>query len=165
MIVVLIVAFLPTFVAMAGANPVWKFLAFLFSAFSLAGAIFLGGPLVGIASWVIAWIFAGVSYSTKGKQVPGASGLFSRRCPHCRKWISDRTTVCNHCGRDVPAARWIWEKPAPEPHHVAAGVERNYRGYTYAISMDGRADLKLPSGRWRRFSSVDELHAFLDART
>jgi rRNA maturation endonuclease Nob1 len=40
----------------------------------------------------------------------GPSGLFIRRCPHCRELIPDRATVCSHCGRDVPRKRWIWER-------------------------------------------------------
>ena len=28
-------------------------------------------------------------------------GLFDRRCPHCREWISDRAKVCPHCTREI----------------------------------------------------------------
>jgi hypothetical protein len=59
----LLLAFLPAIVALQGPNPVWKFLAFLFSALSLIGLVALVVP--GVLCWIVAWIFAGVSIGAK----------------------------------------------------------------------------------------------------
>lgn len=64
-----IIAFLPFAVSVFGRGGIWKFLAFLFSAVSLG--CFLLAPssvvwwAVMFATWVVAWIFAGVARSRK----------------------------------------------------------------------------------------------------
>ncbi len=65
MVVGLLLAFLPAIVALGGANPVWKFLSFLFCVFSLFGLVAFVVP--GVLCWVIAWIFAGVSVGSGRK--------------------------------------------------------------------------------------------------
>ena len=93
------------------------------------------------------------------------TGLFVRRCPHCRELIPDRASVCSHCGRDVPKTRWIWERSltAAQKRPSLAGSERLYRGYTYVVAENGEAELKLSSGAWRKFPSEQYLQGYVDA--
>jgi septal ring factor EnvC (AmiA/AmiB activator) len=52
--------------------------------------------------------------------------------------------------------------PVSSPQPITQPGQEVYRGHTYVTTEKGDADLKLPSGRWRRFPSTDALKAFLD---
>jgi hypothetical protein len=62
-IICLLIVFLPFLVSMRGYNPVWKFLSFLFCVFSLCGIFAFFVP--GVLCWIVAWIFAGVSFGSR----------------------------------------------------------------------------------------------------
>jgi hypothetical protein len=83
-----------------------------------------------------------------------------RKCPLCAALVRREAIVCKHCGRDLP------------PHHrddeqgnelkgtpVAAGI---YRGYDYVHFSNGTAELRLSSGKWRQFSTADDLTVYVD---
>ncbi len=99
---------------------------------------------------------------------PGTYGKYTAKWhPMVRRnFIASRASVCEHCGRDVPKARWIWESPENPPQTARLiGAENVYRGYTYVAAENGEAELKLSSGAWRKFSSTDDLVAYVDALT
>jgi hypothetical protein len=50
----------------------------------------------------------------------------------------------------------------PEPEQSAPGNEGTYRGYQYVRCRDGTIDLRLPTGRLRKFATDDDLRAFVD---
>lgn len=49
---------------------------------------------------IIYILFAAVAVAVGVKAIGGATGAM-RDCPHCRKTISGRASVCPNCGRDV----------------------------------------------------------------
>jgi len=49
--------------------------------------------------------------------------------------------------------------PAP------SGEPGTYRGYDYVVCPDGTAELKLSSGEWRKYPTVDELKTYVDVIT
>jgi hypothetical protein len=66
----IIAVFLPFFVSLSGSNSVWKFLSFLFCILSVFGALAFFVP--GLVCWIIAWIFAGVSFGSR-RPTPAAT--------------------------------------------------------------------------------------------
>jgi hypothetical protein len=86
----------------------------------------------------------------------------ARKCPLCAELVRREAIVCKHCGRDLPPYRDHRDdqqanelKGTP----VAAGT---YRGYDYVHFSNGTAELKLPSGKWRRFSTADDLTVYVN---
>ena len=69
-------------------------------------------------------------------------------------WIRSRTERAAHVTIE-----------APESPPQLTDVENVYRGYTYVTAENGEAKLKLSSGGWRKFSSTDDLVAYVDALT
>ena len=52
--------------------------------------------------------------------------------------------------------------PVSRPQPITQSGQGVYLGYSYVTTEKGEAELKLPSGRWRRFPSTDDLKSFLD---
>jgi hypothetical protein len=100
---------------------------------------------------------------------------YSRKCPHCAELVLPEATVCKHCHRDLPPlpagsmpATWPWSpsrktKKAMGP--APSGEPGTYRGYDYVVCLDGTAELKLSSGQWRKYPTVDELKIYVDVIT
>jgi hypothetical protein len=162
-ILFLLVAFLPSLVSLGGRNPVWKFLTFLFCLFSLVGVFAFVVP--GVLCWIVAWIFAGVSYATKERPkergprdwLPGLShrrdteSLPSRKCPFCAEMIKRDAIVCKHCGRDL--------QPLPV---LPEGYDGELNGIAYKRMSHGLIEAHTHKGKPVVFRSWNEFKEWVE---
>jgi uncharacterized protein UPF0547 len=87
-----------------------------------------------------------------------------KSCPQCAERVKTAALVCRFCGHKFPALEPQMNGVSAEEDRLIPKVMEQYRGYTYASDDDGRVELKLSSGRWKEFPSLDELRAFVDDR-
>jgi hypothetical protein len=103
-----------------------------------------------------------------------------KTCPKCAERIKAAALVCHFCGHEF-APEEVKEQQIhsmlnrsglhlgrDEHGNELQGMplaEGDYGGYHYVHFSDGTAALKLSSGRWRRFPTVDDLNAYVDVIT
>ncbi len=79
-----------------------------------------------------------------------------------RELILEKPQVMGAAGG--PAA--LGSNPDHDTPQISQKIaEKTYRGYSYIIAENDESELKLSSGKWRRFPSTDYLKAYVDAIT
>jgi PAN domain len=159
LLLVLAIIYLPLIVTgfWPGAG-IWKFLAFVFCTLAIVSVFFAGvlaGVPVAILCWLVAWVFGGIALGSIRR---------TRREDNMLHAIEDQARLLqalqeqNELERGaVKSARNVAAPSSSGYTHIY------YRGYTYRVAENGGADLKLSSGEWRKFSSTQDLKAYVDA--
>lgn len=75
-------------------------------------------------------------------------------CPHCLALVFREASKCRHCGE------WIGSQQIDTD---TASITGEYRGYSYVVLGTGEVRLKLSTGEWRNFPSMEFLKENVDA--